>query len=403
MTQDLNYDLLIVGGGTVGCCLALSLAKSGMRIGIIEVVDFKTHKHSPGFDGRAIALAWQTRKLLNTYGLGTELDNVLTPIKHIHVSDQGHLGQCRLHHQDHNVTALGYVVELQDIGQVLHRALSPYDIDWLCPRSITDLTQHQQHVEVTLDDGSQISSRLLVAADGGQSTTRTLLNIQQTVDDYQQVAVIANIGLQTPHQGWAYERFTSGGPLALLPMGEHNAMARSSLVWTVTAEQHRALMAMDEKTFLQQLQQAFGYRMGRFIHCGERHSYPLKLIRVQQQIAHRVVLAGNASHSIHPIAGQGFNLGIRDVEGLRGVIHQAWHDKQDIGDYPLLQQYQQSREKDQNTVIQMTDSLVRLFSNQHWPLVVGRNLALSGLEVSQVGKGCIASQAMGNKVESSFG
>lgn len=399
MTQTTEFDLVITGGGTIGCCLALSLAQSGLRIAIVEAVDFNREGEHPGFDGRAIALARQSKTLLDSYGLQSSLTQVLTAIEHIHVSDRGYLGQCQMHHHEFQAKALGYVVELQDMGQVLHQALAASQVQWFCPNKLQRLKQYQDRVELELDDGFMLNTRLLVAADGGQSVTRKLLNIEQQIEDYQQVALIANIGLEKSHQHWAFERFTDTGPLALLPMSDWGGMARSSLVWTLKPHEVEAYLSMSEPEFLHALQQAFGYRLGRLIHCGQRFSYPLKLMRLQQQIHHRVAIIGNASHSIHPIAGQGFNLGLRDVEVLRQLILEAQQQDADIGDYSLLHRYQNLRQKDQDTVIAMTDGLVRLFSNQHWPLVAGRNLGLVAMQACSSAKSLLARQAMGHRVE----
>jgi len=308
-----------------------------------------------------------------------------------------------MHHHEYQAEALGYVVELQDMGRVLHQALDTSQLEWFCPNSLKSIEQYQDRVELKLENGVVLNTKLLVAADGGQSLTRQLLNIQQQIEDYQQVALIANIGLDKPHENWAFERFTDSGPLALLPMSDWQGMARSSLVWTLKPEEVESYKTKSESELLQALQQAFGYRLGRFIHCGERFSYPLKLMRLQQQIHHRTVLIGNASHSIHPIAGQGFNLGLRDVEVLAQLLQQAFNQGRDIGDYTLLHHYQKLRQQDQDTVIGITDGLVRLFSNQYGPLVVGRNLGLVAMQTCRSFKSLLARQAMGHKMENTHG
>ncbi|MDH5326879.1 MAG: FAD-dependent monooxygenase, partial [Gammaproteobacteria bacterium] len=228
-----------------------------------------------------------------------------------------------------------------------------------------------------LDNGQSVKTRLLVAADGGQSSVRTLCNIEVKQREYHQSAVIANISCSHPQAHTAYERFTPQGPLALLPMG----VERYSLVWTHNQRDVEAVMALPDTDFLQQLQQAFGNRLGQLIKTGKREAYPLRLTQACEQIRPRIALIGNAAHTLHPIAGQGFNLGLRDVATLAQVIVDARHNDQDIGSLETLKQYAQWRQKDQNHIITLTDTLVRLFSNRFKPLSLARNLGLIGMDL----------------------
>ncbi|NRA69666.1 MAG: 2-octaprenyl-6-methoxyphenyl hydroxylase [Gammaproteobacteria bacterium] len=380
MVQD--FDLIINGGGMAGATLAWGLKHllgrdSQFKIAIIEAsVDDNGHA---GFDARVIALSYGSRELLEQLGLWQDYQKIVTPITYISVTDRGHLGQACIDPKDYQLSALGYVVELAQSGQLLHRKLaqaSGCQVTWFRPDAIEQLQQHQGHVSVNLKSGAALSAKLLVAADGGFSTVRRLLNIDAQQTDFNQSAIIANITTSQPHLGKAYERFTDQGPLALLPMSQ----GRSSLVWSMHTDQVAAIMALPESQFLIQLQQAFGYRLGIFERTGARVSYPL-IMSVSEQITHhRTVFIGNAAQALHPIAGQGFNLGLRDVAQLISQLTEAVGNDGDIGQFNVLDNYRQSRDQDRHHSVLATSGLVSLFSNNLWPMVMGRNI---GLQLSQ--------------------
>ncbi|OIN12459.1 2-octaprenyl-6-methoxyphenyl hydroxylase [Oceanisphaera psychrotolerans] len=394
-----HYDVVINGGGMAGAVLALGLSRlrradgSALRIAVIEAVapDADTH---PGFDARSIALAGHSRELLEQLGLWSQLAGLTTPITHIQVSDQGHLGQVNISADDYPVPALGYVVELHPLGQLLYRHLQQSDtIELLCPARIQTLMQQNEHVMLTLNSGRQLTATLLVAADGNRSVVRQQLGLPSRRLDYRQSAIIANVQGAQPHGGRAFERFTREGPIALLPMGE----GRCSLVWCASTERAEQLMTMDDDAFLRQLQQEFGYRLGRLQRTGRRHCYPLTLDELERPWHHRVVLIGNAAHLLHPIAGQGFNLGLRDVAALVESVGQALKAEQDIGSYPVLSGYGQARQPDQAAIVGLTTALALLFSNDNPALAVGRNLGLMAMAASGTFKDKLAWRAMGKR------
>ena len=291
--------------------------------------------------------------------------------------------------------ALGYVITARALGEVLLQDMDKLpDIELICPASLQSLTVNEADVVVSLlADGRQrsVSTRLLVAADGVDSRVRTLLGIPVKEKTYHQTAIIANVTPQRPHRGMAYERFTDSGPLALLPMTEN----RCSLVWTARDEQVPELMALDDDEFLARLQQRFGYRLGRLMKLGRRAAYPLRMRQVRQQVRPRVALIGNASHTVHPVTGQGFNLGIRDVAALAEVLAEVVRTEGDPGELAQLQRYADWREQDQNRVVLITDTLARLFANPLAPLRVARNLGLVGLDLAPGLKHLVANQFMG--------
>lgn len=372
-------SIIIAGGGMAGATLALAishLTQGTLPVTLIESSEPASRAH-PGYDSRAIALAAGTCQQLAAINLWRTLESCATPITHIHVSDRGHAGFVSMQAQDYGLSALGNVVELFDVGQRLFTRLkNAPGITLRCPASVTSVARQQDNVQVTLNNGEQITAALLVAADGSRSSLAASCGIQWQRDDYQQLALIANVSTQIAHQGRAFERFTEHGPLALLPMSE----GRLSLVWCHALAARDAVQRWSDGEFLAQLQRAFGWRLGKFTHAGQRDYYPLALQVATQTVSHRLALVGNAAQTLHPIAGQGFNLGLRDVMSLAETLASAHRRQQDIGSFGVLQHYQQRRQPDREATIGVTDGLVRLFANHYAPLVVGRNLGLMAMD-----------------------
>ena len=392
--MKLDYDILIVGGGMVGGSLAVALGETGFRVGLVEAHPFGSGSE-PAYDDRAIALAYGSSRIFAGVGLWQAMQDEVTPIRRIHVSDRGHLGVTRLDCRDEGVDALGYVVDSRVMGRVLNdRFPEVENLDVITPARLDDLSLFPDHVAAELDcaDGRRsITTRLLVAADGTLSPIRRMLGIEVERQDYGQAALIANVSTEKPHDSVAYERFTDSGPIALLPMSE----GRCSLVWTARDEQVSELLELDDGAFLARLQERFGYRLGRLQRVGRRHSYPLRLIQAKEQVRPRVALIGNASHTIHPVAGQGFNLGIRDVAVLADILIEVFKSGGDPGGSEPLQGYAQWRRQDHKRVVTITDTLARLFANPFEPLRMARNLALVGLDITPGLKHRVARQFMG--------
>ncbi|NIG88325.1 2-octaprenyl-6-methoxyphenyl hydroxylase [Serratia symbiotica] len=368
-------SVIIVGGGMAGTTLALAisvLTQGSMAVDLVEANRPDDRSH-PGFDARAIALAQGTCQQLMRIGVWSALRDCAMAITQVHVSDRGHVGFVNLHAQDFQVAALGQVIELHDAGQRLFALLAKAPgVRLHCPARVIDVVRSTEQVEVLLDSGQRISGQLLVAADGSRSALAQACNMQWQQSDYPQFATIANVTTAEDPQGRAFERFTRYGPLAMLPMSQ----GRSSLVWCRPREQHEQVDVWDDKRFINVLQQAFGWRLGRILKAGKRHSYPLSLLTANRHVSHRLALVGNAAQTLHPIAGQGFNLGLRDVMSLAETLAEAAHNGEDPGGYAWLNRYQQRRQQDQQATIAVTDGLIRLFANCYGSLVVGRNLGL---------------------------
>lgn len=386
-----DYDLAIIGGGLAGASLALALKDSGLRIAVIEALAPRLDQPAQ-FDARVLALSEATRRIYATLGLWDALSPHATAIRHIHVSDRGHAGMTRLHAEEHGVAALGQVMEMRDLGRTVWAAMQALPTVRLhCPARVAGLELGAEAVRLTLDSGECLGAKLVVVADGGDSALRRQLGIDAIRSDYGQTAVIANVVSARPHQGWAYERFTDSGPLALLPMSQ----GRMSLVYCLRPDQVEAVRALDEPAFLARLQERFGWRVGRFLKVGERHAYPLAQSAAVEQVRPRLVVLGNAAHTLHPIAGQGFNLSLRDVAALAEIVADTARAAGDIGEFGRLLAYAEARRADQARALGATDGLARLFANDFGPLVCARNAALKALDLVPGLKAPLAEAAMG--------
>ncbi|MDF4974762.1 2-octaprenyl-6-methoxyphenyl hydroxylase [Vibrio parahaemolyticus] len=371
-----QYDVVIAGGAMAGATLALAiehLSQGALRVAVVEPFKAQSDQH-PGFDSRSIALSYGTVNLLRHLELWSAIEPFTTPIEHIHVSDRSHAGMTDITKHDVGVEALGYVVELADVGRVYQELLTHSTaIDLYCPNSAKHITRTQENVTIELASGELLNAKLLVAADGAVSQCCQQIGLELSEHDFDQVAVIANIVTQEPHQGRAFERFTENGPVALLPMSDN----RMSLVWCLRPDEAQIVMELSESEFLEQLQQDFGWRLGAMQKVGLRASYPLLLRHRKQNISHRFAIVGNAAQTLHPIAGQGFNLGIRDVVTLaEELVKQG----EDVGRYQGLLRFSQRREADRNETIWLTSSLVHVFSNDLLAMRIGRNTALAAMD-----------------------
>ena len=391
MQQD--YDLLIAGGGLAGNCLALALKDAGLKIAIIEANTREQLHDSPAGD-RALALAAGTVKMLEALGIWEGISQSATAIKKIHVSDQGHFGKVRLSAQKENVEALGYVITARDIEAQVANLVKDAGIEQICPARLVGLMAGNTTVNVSLKRGDQsltVSAKLLVGADGGDSSVRKLLEIDQQITKYGQSALVTTVKSSLPHHNTAYERFTPSGPLALLPVDNDLC----AVVWTRSDDDAAELMSGSEADFLAELRQCFGYKLGEFSLAAPRRAFPLSLIRADQMIAARTVIIGNAVHQLHPVAGQGFNLGLRDVVQLAEMLIKQQQDNQDIGSAEFLTAYAQARQQDHDRTIGFTDNLVRIFSNDNLALSAVRNIGLALLDHIPLAKTLLTRNAMG--------
>lgn len=387
-------SVIIVGGGMTGATLALAIShmtQGQLPVHLVEAVAPEASNH-PGFDARAIALAQGTCQQLSRIGIWQAIADRATAIGTVHVSDRGHAGFVTLDAQDYRIDALGQVVELHDVGLRLFRLLlDAPGVTLHCPARVASVSRSDASVSVTLESGTVLEGQLLVAADGSRSSLGTQCGVEWRQQPYGQVAVIANVSTAADHNGRAFERFTQHGPLAMLPMSD----GRCSLVWCHPQDKVEEVKAWSDERFCTELQKAFGWRLGRITHAGKRTVYPLSLTTASQSISHRLALVGNAAQTLHPIAGQGFNLGLRDVMSLAESLAQAWGEQKDCGAYSVLSHYQKRRQADKEATIAVTDGLVHLFANRWAPLVAGRNLGLMAMELFIPARDVLAQRTLG--------
>lgn len=379
--MNTDFDILIVGGGMVGASLGVALGALPLRVGLIEAVEFESSAQ-PSYNDRTVALSYGSKKIFESLHVWQRIEaQGATPIEKIHISDRGRFGFTRLTASDAGVEALGFVVENRALGRALKAALAEtLNLNFLCPARMQEITFTPEAARVTVMHGDRIetlSARLVVAADGGNSAVRGQAGIEAQRTDYKQTALVTNVSIEFAHQNIAYERFTGSGPLALLPMRDR----RCAVVWSLAPEQVETFLALTDAQFLEALQECFGTRLGRFQKVGKRIAYPLGLTKVGEHIRSRLVLIGNAAHTVHPVAGQGFNLGLRDVAALAQVLAEAQQGGEEPGDINVLQRYLDWRRRDNFAVSAFTDGLVRLFSNDFLPLSLARNVGLVAVDL----------------------
>lgn len=407
-SPETHYDLVIAGGGLVGGSFALLLETlpglSNLRILLVDNAALGNDAGDAGkpFDARSTAISWGSRQIFQQAGLWDQLYPGLTAITDIHVSDKGHVGAARLRSDAMQVDALGYVAENTHLNQVIASGLlNSKHITVQAPGSIVSVTPVPEGVSLIMRSGAQvetrITSRLLVIADGGRSTLCDQLGITLTRKPYGQHALISNISFEQAHQGCAFERFTDTGPLAVLPLPDLDGEHRAALVWTLADDQVAETMALSDEAFLAALQQRFGYRLGKLNRVGERVLYPLSLTLAREQIRPGIVLLGNVAHTLHPVAGQGLNLALRDARELAEMMAEAVAAGRSdlIGNYSWLQQYMQRQQRDQHQTVVFSDQVTRLFSNNSPLLALGRNIGLLGMDLVPPAKRWFSRQAMG--------
>ncbi len=376
-----DYDIIIAGGGMIGSSLALALAPLNLSIAVIEAVA-RGADQQPSFDDRSTALSRSTQRMFEAMGLWPEIVAAATPIRSIHVSDKGRFGFSHIDAEEQDVEALGYVVINRVLGHVLQKSISEAaNLDMICPGRITAVALADSHAEVTVDEGASgqvLTSRLVVAADGANSAVRDMIGISATRLDYRQWAVIGNLLPEEKPRNRAFERFTEDGPVAMLPVADD----RTAFVWMQSPERAKETLALSDDVFTEQIQDAFGFRLGRFSRVGKRAAYPLALSKANGLVSRRSVVIGNAAHGLHPVAAQGFNLGMRDVAALCDCIADARATgSEDVGVASILEVYAEWRRPDQGKLVRFTDGIVHLFGDTRAPIRILRNLGMLGFDL----------------------
>ncbi len=393
-----DYDVVIAGGGMVGISFALALdrlSNGALRILVAESFAIPPANNSlqyrPSFDARATALSYGSQCILENIGIWPTLAAHTTRIDNIHVSERARFGSTVLNAAQRGWSALGYVVENAWIGNVLLANLRRRPaITLLSSAKVIDCIPGTQHASVVIEHDAQqktFSTQLLSIADGANSNLRTRIGIGCTTHDYQRQAIIANISCSRAHAGWAFERFTDWGPMALLPLSDsEDRQPRMALVWTMANERAAPLLECADADFLAALQNRFGQRQGQLIRVGQRGSYDLQLITADEQIRRQLVLIGNAAHSLHPVAGQGFNLALRDVLRLAEIIAHAQRANEALGELDVLQRYTAQQASDQTKTILFSDRITELFEQPNIFIGGLRQLGVMALDLNTAGK-----------------
>ena len=397
-SPEVDCRVAIASGGLVGTSLALALARTGVAVTLVEASEARPADET-GFGARPIALSQGSRRILDALGVWEAISETVTPITRIHVSDRGHFGFARLDAEDFCVDALGYVIGAAALGKALELALASVDaVRVLRPALVRDIElDGPSCVRVSIaddaDDGSRstVQASLVVLCDGGRSPLRERLGIRVRERTYGQWAVTARVQTRCAHGGVAYERFTADGPLAVLPMrGQH-----CGLVWSVDTDTSERLLSLGDDAFLRTLTDQFGMRLGGFVSADSRSAFPLSLVTASQVVGDRLAVIGNAANHLHPVAGQGLNLGLRDAAALAEIASASIREGGDPGDAAVLERYADWRRRDQVLVSRATDALVRLFSNRFAPLVLARDIGLLAFDVLPPVKRWFGSHAMG--------
>ncbi|QNW93928.1 2-octaprenyl-6-methoxyphenyl hydroxylase [Acinetobacter seifertii] len=401
----MQQQVIIVGGGMVGLSLSLMLAKANIAVKLLEAVKYPNYDdqnvapYHSSFDARNTALSRRSVQIYQKLGLWDALQQHATPILQVHITEQGSFGKARLVAEQEKVESFGQVIENAWLGRVLLTQVRQQPlIELIDSVQVTALTQDAEQVHIEAQRGDELlklESKLLIAADGRDSFCRQATGVGVDVHDYDQVAIVTTVQTSKPHEQVGFERFSALGPLALLPLpGEY----RRSVVWPVKkGTEDEWLGEENDQHFLSALQQTYGDRAGKFEKTGKRFSYPLSQVLAHKQAVGRVILMGNAAHTIHPVAGQGFNLCLRDADVLLRYLVNQLSTSDDIGNPDNLLAYEQARLSDQQRVIKFCDTVVRGFSNQNPLLKLIRNTGLIAFDVIPGVKPLVANYAMGLK------
>lgn len=394
--SPLRCDVVVVGGGLVGLSLAAALGQSGLAVAVVDREPPATAAADP-FDGRGSAIAWGSAQVLRGLGLWPMLASAAAPILDIRVSDGASLLFLHYDHRAVGAEPLGYIIENRFIRRALYARLAALPtVRLLAPAAVAVLARASGQVEAQLADGRVVAARLAVAADGPGSPMRGAAGIGVVRWDYPQTGIVCSIRHDRPHRGVAHECFLPAGPFAVLPLPDsETGEYRSSIVWTERAALAPAMMALPDAEFAQEIALRFGDSLGAIGVVGGRWAYPLRLLQAERYADRRLALVGDAAHVIHPIAGQGLNLGLRDVAALAECVVDARRLGLDLGAGDVLARYERWRRFDNLTLMAVTDGLVRLFSNDLPPVRLARDLGLALVDRMPALKRLFMRHAMG--------
>lgn len=392
--NQLEFDVTVVGGGIVGMAAALALSHLGLKICLLEHVVSIDDSH-PSYDDRTLVVNRASIQFWKNLDIWATLSDIITPIDKVHVSNKGHFGIVKFDKNTLNVEALAYIVEAKKLGYALKNKIEETDnVNIICPAQVIDFNEENNKIEMTYMVGNTTNkhcSKLMLAADGVQSSIRKKLQLETRIQSYDRTAIICNITPEYKHNNCAYERLTNTGPTALLPFVQN----RCGFVWTVEKDKADEILGLSDSEFLKKAQTQFGYRLGKFLKAGERSSYPLYLVTVPKQVKNRTILIGNAAHSMSPVSAQGLNLAVRDVAQLFDVIENALINSVDIGSNEILDIYQKNIENDQSQTMNYTDDLMNWFKIDQSIVASIRSLGMMLLDQTSMAKKALFSRVSG--------
>jgi len=393
MSRRGDLDVLVVGGGAIGAALALALARDDFDVALIEKNAPKPWRAEDEVDLRVVALAPDTRELLDELGVWNGIVAArVGPYRHMRVWDAGAPGELAFDAAEQGEAALGWIVENKLVQDALWQAIAAHPrVRLVCPGDVAEVENASDAAIVALADGTRLRANVLVAADGAESPLRKQLGIDCVERDYAQRAVVAHVATERPHEDTAWQRFLPGGPLAFLPLGD----GRCSIVWSLPNDEAARILALDDEAFRRQLGAAFDFRLGAITAATQRAAFPLRLRLAKKYVAGRCVLAGDAAHVVHPLAGQGMNLGFRDVACLRRVVRDARERGSDIGAAHVLRRYERERRSENALAARGLDTIQRVFDIPGVPAAFLRSIGVMAVQRSRLLKDLAGAAAAG--------
>ena len=391
-----TYDIVIVGGGIVGLTLACALGSSSLRIAVIDQQASATKILTDDYDLRVSAITLASQKIFAALGVWQRIQaRRASAFRKMHVWDATGNGYINFDSADIGESTLGYIIENSVIQAALYEQTQTYsNIDFICPAQLQQLKVHPESVALELVDGRQLITQLVIGADGAQSKVRKLAHIELTQRDYAHTAIVATIQTELPHQATAWQCFLPNGVLAFLPLAEAHT---SSIVWSVTPQVAEHLNKLETKEFQQALTKAFAHRLGNVVNVSERVAFPLRMQHAKNYCLANIALLGDAAHTVHPLAGQGVNLGLLDAACLAEVILHAYNNKRAINSLATLRRYERWRKGDNLTMLALVAGFKHLFAGENKTIASARSLGLNLTNNLQLLKNFFMRQGMGIK------
>lgn len=388
-----RYDVLIIGGGVVGLALAAALGRGPAKVALVDAKPPETDWPAHSVDLRVYAITRESQRFLTGVGAWEDIESAgVSPFREMRVWDAAGGGTIHFDSAELGEPCLGHIIESRAIIRALSGQIDRLTgVDRYCPALVERLASADGWPRVTLRDGTELEARLLVGADGSASRVRDDAGIHVRAGDYGQKAIVAVVRTEQPHRETAWQRFLPTGPLAFLPLRD----GRCSIVWSASSAEAERLSALETDAFREALAEAFDHRLGRILDCGERVLFPLRRQHAECYVKPRLALVGDAAHVIHPLAGQGVNLGLQDAQALAQVVGEALRAGRDPGLLHTLRRYERARKGDTLVMMTAMDGFKQLFGSSLQPLRLVRNLGLNLVDAAPLLKQRIMRYAMG--------